>query len=143
MSRLFLGLTLLNIGAITVGPRKLQEVNLWQWFLVRINRLEIDSSVNDIKNKWESSLELKHFFENQKLYLSLHHSTNSYYYFLSTSCSQNDIEYILANDSLIGSYEMREYDGILIYKLSNNLNLCYHNNILFVCNEVTHAKVFI
>jgi len=114
---------------------ELENSTIWKTITENTKWTEIDSSVNDIKNKWESSLELKHFFENQKLYLSLHHSTNSYYYFLSTSCSQNDIEYILANDSIIGSYEMREYDGILIYKLSNNLNLCYHNNILFVSNS--------
>ncbi|MDB2674938.1 hypothetical protein N9Y90_00195 [Flavobacteriales bacterium] len=119
----------------STSVNELKNSTIWNTITQNTNWVDVDSSIDNVKNKLENSLELKHFVENQKLYLSLHHSTNSYYYFISTFCSQKDIDFILANDSTIGTYEMREYDGILIYKLSNNINLCYQNNILFFSNS--------
>lgn len=113
----------------------LKNSTIWSVITENTDWVNVDSTINDIKDKFEDSLEIKHIFENQKLYLSLHHSTNSYYHFLSTSCSQDDLNFILSNDSLIGKYEMREYDGILIYNLPNEYFLCYHNNILFISNS--------
>ena len=39
------------------------------------------------------------------------------------------------NDTLIGSFKSREYDGVKVYELDNNWNLCHHKDILFMSSS--------
>ena len=69
------------------------------------------------------------------MYLSFHYSTNDFYIFLSTECNAEELKLIEMNGDLIGSFKTREYDGVKIYELENNWNLCHHKDILFMSSS--------
>ena len=114
---------------------KLENTTLWKTISNSEDWSEIKKTIESISLKFQAYDKLKHFIDNQKLYLSFHHSTNDFYIFLSTTCNAEELKLIEMNDTLIGSFKTREYDGVKIYELDNNWNLCHHKDILFMSSS--------
>ena len=114
---------------------ELENTMLWKTISDSDDWAEIKKTIESISLKFKAYDELKHFIDNQKLYLSFHHSTNDFYIFLSTACNAEELKLIEMNDTLIGSFKSREYDGVKVYELDNNWNLCHHKEILFMSSS--------
>ena len=114
--------------------KKLENTILWKSISSSENWLEI-KKIDSTSVKFKAYDKLKHFIENKKLYLSFHYSTNDFYIFLSTECNAEELKLIEMNGDLIGSFKTREYDGVKIYELENNWNLCHHKDILFMSSS--------
>ena len=115
--------------------KKLENTILWKSISSSENWLEIKKKIDSTSVKFKAYDKLKHFIENKKLYLSFHYSTNDFYIFLSTECNAEELKLIEMNGDLIGSFKTREYDGVKIYELENNWNLCHHKDILFMSSS--------
>ena len=109
--------------------KDLDNTILWKTISNSEDWIKIRKTIESISLKLQASDELKKFINNKKLYLSFHHSTNDFYTFLSTSCNTEELKLIYMNDTLIGSFKSREYDGVKVYELDNNWNLCHHKDI--------------
>jgi hypothetical protein len=114
---------------------ELESTLLWNTISNSEDWAEIKKTIESISLKFQASDELKHFIESEKLYLSFHHSTNDFYIFLSTTCNTKELKLIEMNDTLIGGFKSREYDGVKVYELDNNWNLCHHKDILFMSSS--------
>ncbi|MGB2371227.1 MAG: hypothetical protein ACPH67_02730, partial [Flavobacteriales bacterium] len=64
---------------------ELENTMLWNTISNSEDWAEIKKTIESISLKFQAYDELKHFIDNQKLYLSFHHSTNDFYIFLSTA----------------------------------------------------------
>ena len=114
---------------------EIENTTIWNTISNSNNWIEIKKTIEQLSSKVQNSEELIHFINNQKLYLSLHHSTNDFYIFISTACTAEELKLIETNDSLIGNFKSREYDGVKVFELENNLNLCHHKDILFMSSS--------
>ena len=54
---------------------------LWKTISNSEDWLEIKKTIESISLKFQAYDQLKHFIDNQKLYLSFHHSTNDFTFF--------------------------------------------------------------
>ena len=114
---------------------EIENTTIWNTISNSNNWIEIKKTIEQLSSKVQNSEELIHFINNQKLYLSLHHSTNDFYIFISTACTAEELKLIETNDSLIGNFKSREYDGVKVFELENNWNLCHHKDILFMSSS--------
>ena len=114
---------------------EIENTTIWNTISNSNNWIEIKKTIEHLSSKVQNSEELNHFINNQKLYLSLHHSTNDFYIFISTACTAEELKLIETNDSLIGNFKSREYDGVKVFELENNWNLCHHKDILFMSSS--------
>jgi len=114
---------------------EIENTTIWNTISNSNNWIEIKKTIEQLSSKVQNSEELNHFINNQKLYLSLHHSTNDFYIFISTACTAEELKLIEMNDSLIGNFKSREYDGVKVFELDNNWNLCHHKDILFMSSS--------
>lgn len=114
---------------------KLESSTLWNSITFSEKWTEIKKSIEEISRVIENNETLEHLTNNQKLYLSIHHSTNDYYVLISTSCSDEKLRLIQMNDTLMGNFRTRQYDGVSVFELENNWNLCHHQNLLFMSSS--------
>ena len=114
---------------------KLENANIWQSIMTQTPWDSITKNINEIEQALRSYQELGHIFDKQALYLSIHHSTNNFYVLISTSCSKQEFDFLLSQDSLLNNISNRNYDGITIHKLSNSWNICHQKDILFFSNS--------
>ena len=114
---------------------ELENTTIWNTISNSNDWTEIRTTINQLSSKVQTSEELNHLVNNQKLYISLHHSTNDFYTFISTACTAEELKLIEMNDSLIGNFKSREYDGVKVFELDNNWNLCHHKDILFMSSS--------
>ncbi|MBH83639.1 MAG: hypothetical protein CMP70_03070 [Flavobacteriales bacterium] len=115
--------------------QELEKTTIWKSITNSEDWSKIFKSIQSLSQKFLASQELKHFINNKKLYLSIHHSTNDFYIFLSTSCNIKDFQSIKMADSLIENFRTRQYDEVEIFEFDNNWNICHHNNILFMSSS--------
>ena len=115
--------------------KELEKTTIWKSISNSEDWSKINKSIQSISQKFLASENQKHFINNQKLYLSLHYSTNDFYIFLATSCSKEDFQSIKIADTLIGDFKTRQYDEVEIFEFNNKWNLCHHNNILFMSSS--------
>ena len=115
--------------------KELENTTIWSAISNSEDWKSIKENIDSLTKKIETSEELKYFISNQKLYLSVHHSTNDFYFLISTACSAEDLRLIQTNNSILGNYKSREYDGVQIFELDNNWNICHHKDILFLSSS--------
>ena len=115
--------------------KELEKTTIWKSISNSEDWSKINKSIQSLSQKFLASEHQKHFINNQKLYLSIHYSTNDFYIFLATSCSNEDFQSIKIADTLIGNFKTRPYDEVEILEFNNNWNLCHHKNILFMSSS--------
>ena len=106
--------------------RGIRKFNLWKSISNSNKWKKIKQSINELSAVIEKNETLEHFINKQKLYLSIHHSTNDYYVLLSTACTAKELTLIQTNDTIMGNFKTREYDGVNIFELENNWSICHH-----------------
>jgi hypothetical protein len=114
---------------------ELENTTIWTTISKSENWSEIKTTIQKLSDEVMANESLKHLSAKQKIYLSAHHSTNDFYFFIATSCSADELKLIESKDSLIDNYKTREYDGVRVFELENNWNLCHHQDILFLSSS--------
>lgn len=114
---------------------KINQSTIWNELVKNTNWELLEASIDSLQLNFSKNEDLNRFFNSQKLYLSIHHSTSQYNYFVSTLCNEDEMNLILEADSIIGKTKERLYDGVKIYQLTNGLNLCNHNGMLFMSDS--------
>lgn len=109
----------------------LEKSNIWK----QISEIEkfknVKNSINNLSVELDTNIILKEIFADNPFYISLHHEEQDYSPFLALMLEQEQKPYFF-NYFFKEKVDSRFYEDVEIFKLENNWNIAYQENIIFL-----------